>query len=206
MLAQLSELKGDLQGGRQEAERALILQPTGPYALYFAGLFAIRAGDFDAGERHLRTLEQVARAARGPLVPHYRDALAAELLLARGRAREAQPLLESAVNSGKLFYDWWSYGPATAFRDALARIYLAMGDRRKAAEALEALLKNGYEGVADPVTYIRALYVLGKLKLELGDRARGRELLEKFLWHWGKADWDLPEVRDARARLASSSP
>jgi hypothetical protein len=53
------------------------------------------------------------------------------------------------------------------------------------------------------VRRLRALYTLGKLKLELGDHARGRELLEKFLEHWGKADWELPEVRDARARLAS---
>jgi hypothetical protein len=76
-----------------------------------------------------------------------------------------------------------------------------MGDKGKAAEALEALVSRRHEAFG--IGWIRALYTLGRLKLELGDRARGRELLEQFLEHWGKADWDLPEVRDARALLAS---
>jgi hypothetical protein len=142
--------------------------------------------------------------ARGPLVPYYRDALAAEIALARGRPLEAQPLLENALGSGKLFYDSWQHHfPGPAFRDGLARTYLAVGDKRKAAEALEALLRSRRVGFRSPVLMVRTLYTLGKLRLELGDDARGRELLEKFLTHWGKADWDLPEVRDARALLAS---
>ena len=60
------------------------------------------------------------------------------------------------------------------------------------------------EAFAHPAIKIRAQYTLGTLKLDLGDRAGGRDLLQKFLQRWDKADWDLPEVRDARARLASS--
>jgi hypothetical protein len=82
---------------------------------------------------------------------------------------------------------------------------LAIGDNEKAAEALQALVSNRWEGFSDPVRCVRALYTLGKLRLELGDRARGRELLEKFLKHWGNADWDIPEVRSARALLAAST-
>lgn len=67
-------------------------------------------------------------------------------------------------------------------------------------------MNSGMERVPYPVIHIRAHYTLGTLRLDLGDRARGRELLQKFLDHWGNADWDLPEVRDARARLASSTP
>jgi hypothetical protein len=172
--------------------------------LYTAGLFAIRSGDVPAGEQHLRTLDRVVSVARGPAVPYYRDALAAEIALARGRPLEALPLLENAVGSGKLFYDFWTFSPGPAFRDGLARTYLAVGDKKKAAEALEALVSSKYEcALTGPLPCIRALYTQGKLRLELGDRARGRELLEKFLEHWGKADWDLPEVRDARARLGS---
>jgi tetratricopeptide (TPR) repeat protein len=205
-LAYLLDLKGDSLAARREAERDLALYPKGPYSLYLAGLFAIRAGDLPGGERHLRTLEQVASVARGPLVPHYRDALAAEIALARGRPMDARPLLENAVDSGKLFYEGL-HSPGPAFRDGLARTYLALGDKRKAAEALEALVSSRREGWSDsPVLKVRTFYTLGKLRLELGDRARGRELLEKFLMHWGKADWDLPEVRDARALLASPTP
>jgi len=46
------------------------------------------------------------------------------------------------------------------------------------------------------------------LYAERGDQTNSRQYLEQFLEHWGNADWDLPEVRDARARLSrpSSSP
>ena len=34
--------------------------------------------------------------------------------------------------------------------------------------------------------------------------AEGRARLEQFLEYWGDADLDLPDVADARARLAGS--
>ena len=45
-------------------------------------------------------------------------------------------------------------------------------------------------------------YKLGVLKSELGEEQVSRKYLESFLEHWGRADWDLPDVRDARRRLA----
>jgi tetratricopeptide (TPR) repeat protein len=205
-LAELLALKGDLKGAQREAERALILQPEGPYCLYFAGMFALRAGDLIGAEGLLGRLEEIASVARGPLVPHYRDALAAEIELARGRPAEATRLLEKAVNCGMLQYEAMQFTPGPVFRDGLSRSHRAMGDKRKAAEVLEALLTDPLQGVGHPVIRIRAHYSLGVLKLELGDQARGHELLRRFLEYWGKTDWDLPEVRDARARLASSTP
>ena len=49
--------------------------------------------------------------------------------------------------------------------------------------------------------YVRALYELGLLQVDLGEQEEGRRNLERFLEHWGDADWDLPEVADARERL-----
>jgi tetratricopeptide (TPR) repeat protein len=204
-LAELLALKGDVNGARREAERALLIQPEGPYCLYFAGIFAIRAGDIAVAEERLRTLEAVVRTAHGPLVPHYRDALQAEVALARGRPLDARPLLEKALASGTVRYDGWKFEPGTAFRDGLARTYLALGERKKAASVIETTVASGFERVTHPVPYVQALYTLGTLRLDLGDEPRGRELLRKFLTHWGRADWDIREVRAARARLAASS-
>ena len=203
-LADLLALKGDVAAARREAERALEIQPEGPFCLYFAGLYAIRAGDIPAAERRLQTLDKVMLVARSPLVPHYRNALTAEIAMARGRPSEAQPLLERALGSGTLYYNTMEFKPASVFRDGLARAYLAAGDKKKAADVLEGFLTPNWLDDTNPVLQVRALYTLGVLRLELGDRTRGRELLEKFLARWDKADWDLPEVRDARARLASS--
>jgi len=38
-------------------------------------------------------------------------------------------------------------------------------------------------------------------KMELGDVEAGQQYRESFVEHWGDADWHLPEVADARARL-----
>jgi tetratricopeptide (TPR) repeat protein len=204
-LAELLALRGELKAAYREAERALIIQPEGPYCLYVAGRFAVRAADIAAAERHLRALEELTRVARNPLLPHYRDGLAAEIALARGHPRAAQPLLETAVGSGRLRYEALQhFTPGPLFREALSRAYMADGDKKKAAEVLESVLAEKMEAVNHPVVYVLAHYTLGTLKLDLGDRARGRALLQMFLTRWGKADWDLPEVRDARARLASS--
>jgi tetratricopeptide (TPR) repeat protein len=204
-LAELLALKGDLAAAQGEAERALQVQPDGPFCLYVAGLFAARAGDLQSSERHLRKLEEVTKVARNPLVPHYRDGLMAELALARGHPLDAQRLLEKAVASGMLRYEAMQFLPGPLLRDALARSYLATGEKEKAVAALEGLLTYKMHAYAHPVIKIRAYYTLGTLKLDLGDRAAGRAHLLKFLEYWGKADWDLPEVREARARLASSA-
>ncbi len=57
------------------------------------------------------------------------------------------------------------------------------------------------ERFGHPVLYVRALYTLGVLHSDLGDDSQSRDYFERFLEHWGDADWDLPEVRDARSRL-----
>jgi hypothetical protein len=85
----------------------------------------------------------------------------------------------------------------------LIRTYLALGEKDKAAKTLEDILSSGGERLDYPIHYVRSLYTLGKLKIEAGEKTEGRELLRQFLEFWGEADWDLPEVRDARARLAS---
>lgn len=52
--------------------------------------------------------------------------------------------------------------------------------------------------------YVRALYDLGRLKLAQGRKEEGRALLTRFLTHWEKADWSLPEVRSARSLLEAN--
>jgi tetratricopeptide (TPR) repeat protein len=202
--ADLAALKGNIQAARQAADKALRVGPDTPYCLYRAGSFALRAHDAAAADRHLQQMRDVAARSHGPLVPHYLDALVAEIALAEGRASDARPLLERAVRSGTLGYELHTSGrPGIWFRDALVRTYLALGENEKAADVLEDLLREPQSAVV-PLLRVPALYRVGVLRMDLGDRARGRAFLERFLEHWSNSDWDLPEVRDARARLAVS--
>ncbi len=127
------------------------------------------------------------------------------MALAQGRFRQAQAVFEEIVSTDRLLFDWslgvWSAG--ATIRDGLVRTYLALGEKQKAAKALEGLLDRDLERLNHPVLNVRALYDLGVLKIESGDQTSGRELLEDFLDHWGNSDWDLPEVEDAKTRLAT---
>ena len=203
-LADLLQLKGDFPRALQEAERSLGIQPESPRAQFFAGLAAVRASNLPVAEKRLDALQKLVQRARATTGDLYRDALDAEIRLARGAAPDAVSLLERVMRSDRVWQDMWSCGctSGAVFREGLARAYLAIGDRDKAATTLRPLVSGSFEGWAHPVVSVRALYTLGKLSVEGGDVAPGREYLKRFLAQWGKAGWDLPEVREARRLLA----
>ena len=201
-LAELLSLK-DSEGALAEMERALALQPASPRGHYFSGWFALRqGGDIAKAEQHLERLGQMAATASGLSGPMHHDALEAELALVEGDTARALPILERLAEQNQYvdFTATWSSSGA-AFRNGLVQAYLASGDKPKAVEALETLTGSGLERADHPVLFVRALYQLGLLQIELGQLEEGRRNLERFLEHWGEADWDLPEVADARKRL-----
>lgn len=202
-LAELAALRGDLADAKREMARALAIQPENPRWLFFAGRFAASDGDLGAAQEHLAALRRLLGTTRHVTRDLYHDALEAEIALASRRPEAARALAEKVANSPRRVLDYWSDGSfvSAAFRDTLARAYLALGRKQDAARALDALVNSGFERVHHPVLYVRALYTLGKLQIELGEGARGRDLLKQFLDHWGNADWDLPEVGDARRLL-----
>ena len=204
-LAQLMHLKEDAGSAQLEAKRALAIQPECPRCLYFAGLFALMNDKRPEAKKHLETLNVVDTRGRNVVSDLYLDALQGEMVLDDGNAEGARELFEPVVSSGRLLWDGYTGVSSTgaAFRDGLARTYIALGEKEKAVEALEALLESGFERIVHPVLYVRALYTLGVLYGELGDESKSRDYFERFLEHWGNADWDLAEVRDARARLQS---
>jgi tetratricopeptide (TPR) repeat protein len=140
------------------------------------------------------------------------DLLEGTVELARNNTPKAIDHLERAVDS-------LPYGPFekdATFIDALAEAYLRAGDLPKAREQYERitrLLTGGYRPAATlswaPYgrlkrgdLYARSFYHLGRIDEELGDRAKSREYYQKFLDLWKDADPGLPEVEDARKRLA----
>ncbi len=86
--------------------------------------------------------------------------------------------------------------------DGLARALYESGDLDKARQEYEKipLLTIGRIGHGD--LYAKAYCMLGKMAEQQGDKARARERYQKFLDLWKDADPGLPEVEDARKRLA----
>jgi tetratricopeptide (TPR) repeat protein len=86
--------------------------------------------------------------------------------------------------------------------DGLARTLYESGELDKARSEFEriTLLTTTRWGSGD--IYARAFYMMGKIAEKQGDKVKAREYYTKFLDLWKDADSGLPEVEDARKRLA----
>jgi tetratricopeptide (TPR) repeat protein len=98
-----------------------------------------------------------------------------------------------------------SFGPPAKnaeFLDSLALAYQLAGNLDKAEETYRKIteLNTGRLGSGD--VYARSFYELGKIFEQKGKKAEAVEHYQKFLDIWKDADAGLPEVEDARRRLA----
>jgi len=89
----------------------------------------------------------------------------------------------------------------TDLLDELGSAYFRKGDLEKARQAYEKInsqLSSKWRGDI----YVKSFYVLGKIAEQQGDKARASQNYRKFLDLWKDADPGIPEVEDARKRLA----
>jgi serine/threonine protein kinase/predicted Zn-dependent protease len=118
----------------------------------------------------------------------------------RGDGRTSVADLERAV--AMLPHEYDADESHAAWLDQLAQAYIAAGDLTKARETYEKIPRLTAGRLSWGATYARSYYHLGLLAERQGDKARAREQFGKFLDLWKNADAGLPEVADARRRLA----
>ncbi|HSF20377.1 MAG TPA: protein kinase [Vicinamibacteria bacterium] len=201
LFSELLLLAGEVGAAREQAERALAIQPESWRALYYTGRMAVEDGDETGAREYLTTLRLLVHDGAGQI---YADALDGEIALATGELERARLLFESASGTSQML-DWASTcsSAGAAIRDGLARTYLALGREGEAMRTLETLLGSGPERIDHPALYAKALHRLGVMKIDRGRSDEGRRLLERLVSLWGHADWELSMVTDARERLSS---
>ncbi|HSA97084.1 MAG TPA: tetratricopeptide repeat protein, partial [Acidobacteriota bacterium] len=86
--------------------------------------------------------------------------------------------------------------------DTLAQAYFRSGDMEKARATYEKISTLTSGRVRNGDVYARSFYWLGKIHEKLGDMPKAREDYRRFFDLWKDADPGLPEVEDARKRLA----
>lgn len=86
--------------------------------------------------------------------------------------------------------------------DLLAQACSVAGDRAKARETCQKITALTTGRMAWGATYARSDDRLGLIAGRQGDKARAREQFRTFRELWKDADQGLPEVADARTRLA----
>jgi tetratricopeptide (TPR) repeat protein len=121
--------------------------------------------------------------------------------LQNGDPGQAIDRLRKAVSQLSHEYSFPTDGQAL-YLEPLALAYDKSGDLEKAREEYMKItaLTSGRQHYGD--IYARAFYMLGRIAEQQGDKARARENYRKFLDLWKDADPGLPEVPDAKVRLA----
>jgi serine/threonine protein kinase/Tfp pilus assembly protein PilF len=169
------------------------------------GLLDLRQGRIDSARARLEEIKSLC-----PKSELDRDFdfiyLRGEILLAQGKLPEAIAVLEKT--SPKVIFslstgDNQIAGNLPFLKDALARAYEEVGDIDQAIAEYERLTlpypKNPNPCLIHPKCYYR----LAKLYEKKGMGAKARENYRRFLDFWRNADAGLPEVGDAKARLAA---
>lgn len=173
--------------------------------LFIKGRLAARRGlseDAVAAARELEALAErsvdqadrrFAEYLRGLIAFQDRDPRKAAGLFGRARARlRSEAKWEDSIDHA-LFYD------------GLARALFESGDVREAAKEYEHITRLTYGRLSHGDIYAKAFYMLGRIAERRSDRARALGNYGKFLELWADADPGLPEIEDARTRLAALS-
>ena len=177
---------------------------------FYLGLLDAAAGDLQTARQAAKRLEELLPVVRGEslkahaLAANWLALLRAEIFLADGRPGDAIRCIAKELtlivpsNGPPLFYT-----NAPFAQDVLARAYEAKGDLDRAATEYKRLL------AFDPASTDRRLknpryeYRLAKILEKNGRSAEAFEHYSKFLEYWKNADPDIPELIDAKARVAA---
>jgi len=169
--------------------------PLQRFALYFKGLAQIKKGELEYAEQTVKKLKVFIDAGMHKKSIHLYYHLSGEIELERKNYNKAVNLIRDALELVVLNSD-------ALYIDSLASAYYESGNMKKAQEQYQRIisLTRGRDGHDD--IYAKTFYNLGKIFEQQNKIAKAIENYEKFLDLWKNADPDLPEVDDAKKRLA----
>ena len=167
------------------------------YCLLLRGLIYLGMGSMDSSQETAADLKQFAEQSDLADTSDF-SFLLGSIELERGNYSQAISFFEKALveNEESILY---------LYSTVLA--YYGEGDLEKAQKDCEKILSPmsypygiGYPGYFD--LYAKSYYMLGKIYEKKGWPGKAIEHYQKFLDLWKDADPDLPEVADARERVA----
>jgi serine/threonine protein kinase/Tfp pilus assembly protein PilF len=169
-------------------------------SLFLRGLISIEAGSLDKAQKAATELKELVATGMNKKAIRYYHNLLGRLELKKGNYPEAIKLLKTALTYVPFQYSWGD--DHAMFIEPLARTYYQSGDLTKSAEEYEELISLTVGRFFCGDIFAKGLYMLGRIAEQQGDKARASQNYRKFLDLWKDADPGLPEVVDARKRLA----
>ena len=168
------------------------------------GLAYSAMNSLDEAQRLAGELTALAQRAMNPTQVGRAELVAGAIELQKGNWGSAIDHLNKALS--RLPHEYMITAEEQAlYFEPLALAYFKSGDLEKARQEYDKILAltTGRLGYGD--IYARSFYMLGKIAEQKGDKVNARERYQKFLGLWKDADPGLPEVADARKRLAGLS-
>jgi len=168
----------------------------------------IKEGRIDSAKARLAEIKSLIpdmTPARGDYYKLYYDSLHAEVLLAEGSLEEAITVgkkLSPLAVRGTAFWYYAVIGNVPIFNDVLARGYRQKGELDKAIAEYERLMTFDPESKDRRLIHPKYYYRLAKLYEQKSWKGKAIENYDKFLTLWKDADPGIPEVEDARKRVA----
>jgi len=162
-----------------------------------SGVVEARRGRVDQAQKYLEAVRQLHRPTN--VVDNYLyRTLEGEIALAQGTLEKAATAFSSAEPATRAFQFGLGNRNNPPFRDGLARVALARGDRRGAIDIYRRLLAQGPDQKFLSLFEPRYVLEIARLLDQLGDKPGALREYERFLSLWKNADLDLPELAEAR--------
>jgi serine/threonine protein kinase/Tfp pilus assembly protein PilF len=180
--------------------------PSKALVSFYYGLLDLKQGRIDSAKSRLAEMRSILPKRKIAKDYDY-NYLSGEILLTEGKPREAISLLEKAPP--KILISL-SYGPMMIaynfpfLKDTLARAYEQNEEIDKAIAEYERLTTFSLKSKEPFLIHPKYYYRLAKLYEKKGIKTKAQENYERFLDLWKDADAGLPEVVDAKKRLARS--
>jgi serine/threonine protein kinase/tetratricopeptide (TPR) repeat protein len=180
---------------------------------YYRALYVLLLGFIDLDEGNAEAAEVRLEEAKGiytelnlrdqrDLTPY--EPFLAEMMLSEGLSDEVIKLLSKPASYEMPYPNAWNFVAYNLpfLKDALPRAYIQKGDLDKAVSAYERLIATGTETKRKQLIHPLIHYRMANLYDQKGWAGKAEEHYKRFLDLWKEADPALPEVADARERVA----
>ena len=207
-LIYLNYRAGNFEGALAESQKALhdALEKGSlsdqAWTLQMRGLVELALSDFPAARQTAEELNKCVEGAPNKKLVRHHYFLMGMIEREAGQYANAVDYLNKAI----ILLDaesWYSRTPWKAiFFDGLAAAYFKSGDLGRAKEQYRKIQSLALVRLQYGDVYASSFYRLGKIAEKEGKKAEAVENYRKFLDLWKNADPGLPEIEDARKRLA----